>query len=154
MATQDGNSRDSSMMHLFLNCLAASAGAGLTYVRNIVPHLASRTDLRATILLTPALRVEFGTFSNSSPSRQQNRFASHHLTYPSSTSGVRHFLKCFFCRDGNGKEFRETLLAGTEAAAGFHPPQRGRRVDLDWKLRAAKFSHPADPSLGKFALHI
>src|SRR2546426_831243 len=64
MATQDGNSRDSSMMHLFLNCLAASAGAGLTYVRNIVPHLASRTDLRATILLTPALRVEFGTFSN------------------------------------------------------------------------------------------
>ena len=64
MATQDGNSRDGSMMHLFLNCLAASAGAGLTYVRNIVPHLASRTDLRATILLTPALRVEFGTFSN------------------------------------------------------------------------------------------
>ncbi len=52
------------MMHLFLNCLAASAGAGLTYVRNIVPHLASRTDLRATILLAPALRVEFGTFSN------------------------------------------------------------------------------------------
>src|SRR5207247_2710737 len=64
MATQDGNSRDSSMMHLFLNCLAASAGSGLTYVRNIVPHLASRTDLRATILLTPALRVEFGTLPN------------------------------------------------------------------------------------------
>ena len=52
------------MMHLFLNCLAASAGAGLTYVRNVIPHLASRTDLRATILLTPALRVEFGTFSS------------------------------------------------------------------------------------------
>src|SRR5216117_1112504 len=64
MAEQDGSSRNSSMMHLFLNCLAASAGAGLTYVRNIVPHLASRTDLRATILLTPALRVEFGTFSS------------------------------------------------------------------------------------------
>jgi glycosyltransferase involved in cell wall biosynthesis len=64
MAEQDGNSRNSSMMHLFLNCLAASAGAGLTYVRNVVPHLASRTDLRATILLTPALREEFGNFPN------------------------------------------------------------------------------------------
>src|SRR2546425_5501448 len=64
MAEQDGNSRDSSMMHLFLNCLAASAGAGLTYVRNVIPHLASRTDLRATVLLAPALRAEFGTLPN------------------------------------------------------------------------------------------
>jgi glycosyltransferase involved in cell wall biosynthesis len=64
MAEQDGNSRNSSMMHLFLNCLAASAGAGLTYVRNVIPHLASRTDLRATVLLAPALRAEFGTLPN------------------------------------------------------------------------------------------
>jgi glycosyltransferase involved in cell wall biosynthesis len=60
MAAQDGSSRNSSMMHLFLNCLAASAGAGLTYVRNVVPHLAGRADLRATILLAPVLRAEFG----------------------------------------------------------------------------------------------
>src|SRR5437764_13753204 len=64
MAEQDGSSRNSSMMHLFLNCLAASAGAGLTYVRNVIPHLASRTDLRATVLLAPALRAEFGTLPN------------------------------------------------------------------------------------------
>src|SRR5438874_7440765 len=64
MAEQDGSSRNSSMMHLFLNCLAASAGAGLTYVRHVIPHLASRTDFRATVLLAPALRAEFGTLPN------------------------------------------------------------------------------------------
>jgi glycosyltransferase involved in cell wall biosynthesis len=44
------------MMHLFLNCLAASAGSGLTYVRNVVPHLSARPDLRATLALSPQLR--------------------------------------------------------------------------------------------------
>jgi glycosyltransferase involved in cell wall biosynthesis len=47
------------MIHLFFNALAASAGAGLTYVRNIVPEIAQRKDLRATIALAPALRREF-----------------------------------------------------------------------------------------------
>jgi len=36
-------------MHLFLNGLAASAGGGLTYLRNVIPHLSSRTDLRTTV---------------------------------------------------------------------------------------------------------
>jgi glycosyltransferase involved in cell wall biosynthesis len=47
------------MMHLFLNGLAASAGGGLTYLRNVVPHLAARADLQATVLLSPRLRREF-----------------------------------------------------------------------------------------------
>jgi len=52
------------MMHLFLNCLAASAGSGLTYVRNVVPQLSRRSELRATLALSPQLRKEFGNPSN------------------------------------------------------------------------------------------
>ena len=51
-------------MHLFLNALAASAGSGLTYVRNIAPALARRSDLRATVLLRPELRQEMGIWPN------------------------------------------------------------------------------------------
>ena len=52
------------MMHLFFNCLAASAGSGLTYLRNVVPHLSSRTDIRATIAVRSILKGEFGDTSN------------------------------------------------------------------------------------------
>ncbi len=52
------------MMHLFINALAASTGGGLTYVRNVVPHLAARCDLRATILVTSSLRKELGYWEN------------------------------------------------------------------------------------------
>ena len=45
-------------MHLFLNCLAASAGGGLTYARNIVSHLSTRPSLRATIAIWPTLAAE------------------------------------------------------------------------------------------------
>jgi len=47
------------MMHLFINASAASAGGGLTYIRNVVPHLATRSDTCTTILLAPDLRCEF-----------------------------------------------------------------------------------------------
>src|SRR5271167_169024 len=53
-----------SMMHLFLNCLAASAGSGLTYVRNVVPQLSRRPELRATLALSPQLRKELGDPAN------------------------------------------------------------------------------------------
>src|SRR5271166_4265920 len=46
------------MIHLFVNALAASAGGGLTYVRNVLPRLAVRDDVRATVLLGAALRGE------------------------------------------------------------------------------------------------
>ncbi len=52
------------MMHLFLNCLAASAGSGLTYVRNVVPQLSGRAELQATVALSPHLRKELGSPSN------------------------------------------------------------------------------------------
>ena len=52
------------MIRLFLNALAASAGAGLTYVRNVVPCLASRADVHTTVALDRRLRREFGEFGN------------------------------------------------------------------------------------------
>jgi glycosyltransferase involved in cell wall biosynthesis len=53
-----------SMMHLFVNALAASAGGGLTYVRNVLPRLAAAQGLRVTIALAAGLREEFGACGN------------------------------------------------------------------------------------------
>ncbi len=52
------------MLHLFYNALAASAGSGLTYVRNVAPCLARRTDVRATFLLSAELAKEMPTLPN------------------------------------------------------------------------------------------
>ncbi len=38
-------------MHILLNAVAASAGGGITYVKNVVPHLAKHS--RVTVLLPP-----------------------------------------------------------------------------------------------------
>src|SRR5580765_3610173 len=37
-------------MRLFIHALGASAGGGLTYLRNIVPHLATRPDIEVSVL--------------------------------------------------------------------------------------------------------
>jgi len=47
-------------MHVFINSLAASAGGGLTYIRNVLPQLATRPDVRVTVALPPGLKEEFG----------------------------------------------------------------------------------------------
>ena len=52
------------MIHLFINALAASAGGGLTYVRNVVPLPSDRKDVQATILLSANLRKELNGASN------------------------------------------------------------------------------------------
>jgi glycosyltransferase involved in cell wall biosynthesis len=52
------------MIKLFINGLAASAGGGLTYLRNVIPHLARRVDVDTTVLLNPDVRAEFGELSN------------------------------------------------------------------------------------------
>jgi glycosyltransferase involved in cell wall biosynthesis len=62
------------MIRLFINGLAASVGAGPTYLRNVVPQLARRADSQATVLLSAELRREFAEFPNisfaeASPSR-------------------------------------------------------------------------------------
>src|SRR5580692_720579 len=46
------------MIHLFINALAASAGGGLTYVRNVLPQFAARDDVRVTVLLNSDLRTQ------------------------------------------------------------------------------------------------
>ena len=51
-------------MHLFINSLAASAGGGLTYIRNVIPHLAETPDLRVTVALSSGLRQEFSESGN------------------------------------------------------------------------------------------
>ena len=70
------------MIHLFINALAASAGGGLTYVRNVLPQLAMRGDVRATVLLSAALREELQNFGN-----------IRYLPYEGSTSTVQRFWR-------------------------------------------------------------
>lgn len=52
------------MIHLFINAFAASAGGGLTYVRNIVPSLGRREDVRVAVLVSSAFRQELGNWPN------------------------------------------------------------------------------------------
>ncbi len=52
------------MIQVFINGLAASAGGGLTYLRNVVPELGRRESVAATILLSCGLRREFGNLPN------------------------------------------------------------------------------------------
>jgi len=47
------------MTRLLVNSLAASAGGGLTYIRNVLPQFAARTDVRVRVLLHSGLREEF-----------------------------------------------------------------------------------------------
>jgi glycosyltransferase involved in cell wall biosynthesis len=47
------------MMRLFLNSLAASAGGGLTYIRNVIPHLLEKPDLQLTLAINRSLHDEF-----------------------------------------------------------------------------------------------
>lgn len=76
------------MMHLFLNCLAASAGGGLTYLRNVVPHLSAHPGLRTTVALNPQLRAEIGSLPNISfleiqtPANAARRFWLEQTTLP------------------------------------------------------------------------
>jgi glycosyltransferase involved in cell wall biosynthesis len=46
-------------MRLFLNGLAASAGAGLTYLRNFIPEISKRRGVHSIIALDPTLQPEF-----------------------------------------------------------------------------------------------
>jgi glycosyltransferase involved in cell wall biosynthesis len=46
------------MIHLFINAISASAGGGLTYVRNVLPRLAARDDVRTSVLVGGQLGAE------------------------------------------------------------------------------------------------
>lgn len=51
-------------MRIFLNGLAASAGAGLTYLHNVVPHLSAVSGLHTTLAVQPGLRAGFEGLPN------------------------------------------------------------------------------------------
>lgn len=76
------------MIRLFINGLAASAGGGLTYLRNLIPQLAARDDAEATLLLSPSLRREFEGYANVSfvvekwPLQAARRFCWEQLFLP------------------------------------------------------------------------
>ena len=52
------------MIRLFINGTAASAGGGLTYLRNVLPHLAGKGDVSTTALLSPVLCRELAGLRN------------------------------------------------------------------------------------------
>lgn len=52
------------MIHLFLNGLGASAGAGLTYLYNVLPRLSDLPAVRTTLAVQPDLLGSFGGFPN------------------------------------------------------------------------------------------
>jgi len=50
-------------MRLFINSLSASAGGGLTYIRNVLPHLAALRELQLIVAAAPDVRSEFRHFA-------------------------------------------------------------------------------------------
>jgi glycosyltransferase involved in cell wall biosynthesis len=51
-------------MRLFIHALGASAGGGLTYLRNIVPHLAAQPDIEVSVLAGKSAGAAFPSASN------------------------------------------------------------------------------------------
>jgi glycosyltransferase involved in cell wall biosynthesis len=52
------------MIRLFINGVAASAGGGLTYLRNIIPEFSRHSDAHVIVLMPAALRREFADLPN------------------------------------------------------------------------------------------
>ena len=52
------------MIRLFINALAASAGGGITYIKNVVPELAARADVHTTVLVAESLRQQLPKSEN------------------------------------------------------------------------------------------
>jgi glycosyltransferase involved in cell wall biosynthesis len=63
-ASRHETRRHESIMRLFINSLAASAGGGRTYIRNVIPHLAATPDLQLSVAAPRSLIQEFQNFSN------------------------------------------------------------------------------------------
>ena len=64
------------MIRLFVNALGASAGGGLTYIRNVLPRLAARGDVHTTVLLSGTLRDEIKESAQVSVLEADSRLSS------------------------------------------------------------------------------
>jgi len=51
-------------MRLFIHALGASAGGGLTYLRNVIPHLTARSDIEITLLAGKTAGAAIPSFGN------------------------------------------------------------------------------------------
>lgn len=51
-------------MHILLESLAASAGSGLTYLKNVLPHLAAQPGVRVSVLMRRDFAEGIGGFPN------------------------------------------------------------------------------------------
>jgi glycosyltransferase involved in cell wall biosynthesis len=76
-------------MHLFLNGLAASAGGGLTYLRNVLPHFSACDGVQVTAAVHPQLRKELSRLPGVSlpeinlPTRTIGRYRQEQTLLPS-----------------------------------------------------------------------
>jgi glycosyltransferase involved in cell wall biosynthesis len=83
------------MIHLFINGIAASAGGGLTYLRNALPRLSTHAGVRVTALLNTSFRAEFSESQQLSivntryPGGSAQRFFSEQYSVPSMIRGCR-----------------------------------------------------------------
>src|SRR3979411_1806095 len=51
-------------MRLFIHAVGASAGGGVTYLRNVVPHLTARSDIEITLLAGETAGAAIPSFGN------------------------------------------------------------------------------------------
>jgi len=51
-------------MHIFLNALGANTASGLTYLRNVLPHLEQRADTRTAVAANSFVQAEFKCLRN------------------------------------------------------------------------------------------
>ena len=146
-------------MRIFLNGLGASAGAGLTYLYNVVPRLSARTDVLTTLAVQAELRSQLGEFKNVSvldtkvPQGAARRFLYEQTVVPKlvARSGADLLLSAgnFALRNS---PVPQILLSGNSlyTSADFYRDLRSRgeyRMWLDTRLRgflARKSVHWAD----------
>jgi len=146
-------------MHIFLNGLGANAGAGLTYLYNVVPRLSAETDALTTLAVQPELRCQFRGFKNVAvldtevPQGSARRFWFEQTTLPKLVvkSGADLLLSAgnFALRNCSVPQI---LLSGNSlyTSADFYRDLRSRgeyRMWLDTRLRgflARKSVHWAD----------
>jgi glycosyltransferase involved in cell wall biosynthesis len=135
-------------MHLFLNCLAAQAGGGLTYLRNVLPCLSARGGVRTTVAASASLRQELGDLPNIIWAEQHRnhgagrRFSQEQIALPGliRLSGAHVLIS-----SGNFALWRspvpQILLSGNSlyTSADFYRDLRSRgdyRVWLDTRIKS------------------
>jgi glycosyltransferase involved in cell wall biosynthesis len=140
------------MIHIFINALSASAGGGLTYIRNVVPRLANDESVRLTLAVDGVLRREIEESSRvrvlheNCPSGTVKRFAYEQFRLPQL---IRNADSDVLLSPGNFALFRSPvpqILLSRNAlytSGDFMRDLRDRgdyRLWIDTKMKAA-FAH-------------